>query len=74
MFSERLKSVRKQRGFTAQEMADHLLIGLRGYRHYESGAREPSFELLIRIADKLDISTDYLLGRDDFLARSAGER
>jgi transcriptional regulator with XRE-family HTH domain len=29
----------------------------------ESGARKPSFENLRRVADKLDVSVDYLMGR-----------
>ena len=71
MFAERLNQVRKERGFTAQKMADELGIGLRSYRAYESGDREPQFSNLIRIADTLDVSTDYLLCRDEFLSRHA---
>lgn len=67
MFHERLNKVRKSQNITAQQMADHLCIGLRSYRNYESGDRYPSFEVLVKIADKLDVSIDYLLCRDDFL-------
>ncbi len=67
MFSQRLNTIRKAKGITAQQMADHLCMGLRAYRNYESGDRFPSPEALIKIADKLDVSIDYLLGRDDFL-------
>ena len=70
-FGERLNRVRKERGYTAQKMADMLCIGLRSYRAYESGDREPQFENLVKIADYLDVSTDYLLCRDDFLSRHA---
>lgn len=70
-FGERLNQTRKERGKTAQGMADMLGIGLRSYRAYESGNREPQFENLIRIADFLDVSTDYLLCRDKFLAKHA---
>ena len=37
----------------------------------ESGDREPCFETLIKIADFLDVSTDYLLCRDEFLSKNA---
>lgn len=70
-FSERLNYTRKEHGYTAQNMADMLGIGLRSYRAYESGDREPYFETLVRIADFLDVSTDYLLCRDEFLAKHA---
>ena len=67
MFHKRLNFVRKSRGITAQQMADYLCMGLRAYRNYESGDRFPSADTLVKIADKLDISIDYLLGRDDSL-------
>ncbi len=72
MFGERLNSTRKSKGFTAQQMADILHVGIRTYRNYESEHSYPDFEKLILIADTLDVSTDYLLCRDDFLARRAG--
>ena len=70
-FGHRLNQVREERGQTAQNMADMLGIGLRSYRAYESGDREPYFENLVKIADFLDVSTDYLLGRDEFLSKHA---
>jgi len=67
MFGKRLNEVRKARGFTAQQMADALHMSLRAYRNYESDDRFPSAEALVIIANTLDVSIDYLLGRDDFL-------
>lgn len=70
-FGKRLNQTRKSCGYTAQNMADMLGIGIRSYRAYESDDREPYFENLIKIADYLDVSTDYLLCRDQFLAKHA---
>lgn len=67
MFPERLNLARKSRGITAQQMANYLCMGIRSYRNYESGDRFPSPDTLVKIADKLDVSIDYLLGRDVFL-------
>ena len=64
MFSSRLNSTRKNKGFTAQQMADSVGVNLHSYRKYESGHRQPSFEILVKLADKLNVSTDYLLCRD----------
>ncbi len=72
MFSDRLNAVRKDRGYTAQQMADILHTGIRNYRKYESGDAKPTLEALVTIADTLDVSTDFLLCRDEFLARHAG--
>ncbi len=71
MFAQRLNQIRKERGITAQAMANSLQTGLRNYRKYESGDAKPTLDGLVQIADILDVSTDYLLCRDDFLARHA---
>ena len=67
MFSKRLNQTRKSKGFTAQQMADKLELALRSYQFYEGGKRSPSLETLVKIADILDVSVDYLLCRDDFI-------
>ena len=67
MFNTRLNQIRKSKGITAQQMADLLYINTRSSRAYESAARMPNLNMLVRIADILDVSIDYLLGRDDFL-------
>lgn len=73
MFPKRLNKTRKAKGYTAQKMADLLCMGIRSYRNYESGHSSPNIYALAKIADILDVSTDYLLCRDDFLAKHAGE-
>lgn len=67
MFHKRLNSIRKAKGFTALEMANLLNLELRSYRMYESADRMPSLDTVVRIADILDVSLDYLLCRDEFL-------
>ncbi len=67
MFNKRLREMRMKRGFTQQRLADAVNIALRSYQCYETGTRTPCYDLLIHIADTLDVSLDYLLGRDDFM-------
>jgi len=67
MFNTRLNQTRKEQGITAQQMADRLCINIRSYRAYESADRSPNIEILVKIADILNVSTDYLLCRDDFI-------
>lgn len=67
MFGKRLRKTRMEKGYTQQKMADFLNVGLRSYQKYEECSREPSFNLLVQIADIFDVSTDYLLCRDDYL-------
>ena len=68
VFHEKLNHERKLRGISARQMADHLGIELRSYRNYESGDREPSLDILVKIADMLNISLDELLCRDGFVS------
>ena len=72
MFPQRLKEARKLRGYTAQHMADALQTGIRNYRKYESGDANPTLDGLCMLADVLNVSTDFLLGREDY-AESSGE-
>lgn len=64
-FAERLQIARLQRKLTQKEVAAHLNMTERSYQHYEGGTRRPNFEVLVSLADFLNVSTDYLLGRVD---------
>lgn len=67
IFGKRLREMRIARGMTQQFLADAIHVELRSYQCYEQGTRQPSLKLIVALADILDISTDYLLGRDEFL-------
>lgn len=71
MFKDRLRSARIYRGFTLQALADAIGITLITIQKYEAGVREPNLQTLRQLADTLNVSTDFLLGRDEFL-RSLG--
>lgn len=73
MFGKRLRLSRMKSGYTQQKMADMLNISLNTYQKYEQGERNPSFDSLVKIADILYVSLDFLLCRDDFI-RSRGGR
>ena len=74
MFGSRLRSARMEKKITQQVMADMLCLSLNGYQKYEQNERFPSPDCLVQIGDILDVSIDFLLGRDDFLAKHAGGR
>lgn len=62
MFSKLLNQTRKKRGFSAQQMANKLNIGIRNYRKYESGDTKPTLTGAYEIAKILNVPLDYLLG------------
>ena len=64
MFCKKLRETRMIRNLTQQRLADAVGISLRSYQKYEQGVREPSLDMLVKLADVLEVSTDYLLCRD----------
>ena len=65
-FAKRLKRERNFSGLTQKQMAELLNIPLRRYEAYEALGthnRTPDIELIAKMAEVLDISTDVLLGR-----------
>ena len=59
----KLKELRKQRKLNQQAVADVLNCSQAVYSRYENGDREPSLEVLIRLADFYKVSLDELVGR-----------
>lgn len=64
-FTERLKAVREEKGLSQTELAAKTGLQPSAVSHFESGRRSPSFDNLRRLADALNVTIDYLLGRSD---------
>ncbi len=62
-FCENLKQARIKKCLTQKQLADKLGINKQAICNYEKGRRYPEFDLLCSIADILETSVDYLLGR-----------
>lgn len=60
----RFKEIREQSGLTQKECADNFDVTLRAWQSYEQGISEPKYDLLCKIADYFNVTTDYLLGRN----------
>ena len=65
VFSERIKSLRAERGLSQKEIANSIGISESAYQRYEQPTREPTLGKIIKIADYYDVSTDFLLGLSD---------
>ncbi len=65
MLTDRLETLRIDRGMTKKEVAEHLKIDQSTYGKYELGKREPDADTLAKLADLFDTTTDYLLGRSN---------
>ncbi|MDR0424730.1 MAG: helix-turn-helix transcriptional regulator [Clostridiales Family XIII bacterium] len=65
MFSQRLKALRKKRGFTQEALANAIGVERSSVGKYESRSVIPSSVVLINIARCLGTTIDYLLGNTD---------
>lgn len=59
-----LKTLREESGESMSEAADALNIAKSTYASYEYGKREPNIEMLTKIANHYNVTTDRLLGRE----------
>ena len=65
VFPQRLKIARDMRGLDQSALAEKSGLPPSSISHFETGSRKPSFENLRRLANALEVTTDYLLGRVD---------
>lgn len=64
-FAERLKTLRQQVQLTQAQIAEKLDISQQAYASWERGAKKPTQENLVKIAQILNVSIDYLVGNSD---------
>ena len=63
IYAERIKSLRKERGLSQDQLAAMLGVSRSAVGMYETGKREPDFEICEAIADIFNVDMDYLIGR-----------
>ena len=68
-FGQHLKELRKAKGVTQKQLAIDIGASERGIQQYELGERKPTYDMLIALADYVNVSLDYLVGRSDDPAR-----
>jgi len=64
-FCDRLRAAREMRELSQLELAERAQLQQAAVSHYESGTRRPSLRNLRRLAEALEVTTDYLVGRSD---------
>lgn len=62
---ERLRELREKRNITQVRLSTELEVSQETISAYENGKAEPKLDKLIKIANFLNTSTDYLLERID---------
>ena len=69
-FKERLRYLRKLKGVSQQQVANHLDYGYSAISNYEGGRCEPSIQDLIKLANFFEVSVDYLIGNSDVMEKA----
>lgn len=64
-FGKRVKGLRQRAGLTQQQLAERILVSKAAISNYELYERNPSPEILIKLARVFHVSTDYLLGIEE---------
>ena len=65
MFRINLKILREKAGLSQAKFAKEIGIAQSTVGGWESGAREPNFDMILKLANFFNVSTDYLIGNSD---------
>ena len=67
-FSERFRLLKDKSEMTLKELSNALDISVPNLSYYMKG-REPSYDILISIADYFDVTIDWLVGRETDMSK-----
>ncbi len=70
IFADRFKSRRLEIGLNQREISEKLNIQRSTITNYEKGNITPTADKLPEIANLLNVSVDYLLGRSDYMNKA----
>lgn len=68
-YSKRIRELRKNKSLSQEQLADKLGITKQAVSQMERGTRKPSMTMLEALCDFFNVSTDYLLGKEDVTIR-----
>ena len=73
-FNEKLQQLRKEKGFTQEELAEALFVSRTAVSKWESGRGYPNIESLKAIAKLFSVTVDELLSSDEVLTIAEEEQ
>ena len=65
MLYKRIRDLREDKDLTQKQMAEILNCSQQVYSNYELGQRDIPTEILVRLAEYHNVTTDYILGIKD---------
>lgn len=67
IFGEKLKSERKNKGWSQEELAEMLFVSRQSVSKWETGQNYPSIDIIIKVSDLFGLTIDELLRSDEEL-------
>jgi transcriptional regulator with XRE-family HTH domain len=64
LLGERIKQLRKEAGWSQGELAEKVGTDARQISRYENGRITPSLDVIVRVAEVLNVSVDHLVFED----------
>ena len=71
MLADKIRSLRKAKGFSQEQMARKLHITQGAISQWENGITVPAADQLVTLAEVFEITVDELLGRDPDIKKEA---
>ncbi|CAI6082832.1 helix-turn-helix domain-containing protein [Cohnella sp. JJ-181] len=69
VFGEKLKTERKRKGWSQEELAEKLYVSRQSVSKWENGQNYPGIEIIIKVSDLFEVTIDELLRSDEELTR-----
>ncbi len=60
-FKDRIKQARVKKGFSQSQLAKAIGVHVTNISRYERGENRPASDVLARLANELDVTSDYLM-------------
>ena len=74
MIGKRVKELRIKLGLSQQELGNAIGVTKVSVCGYENGSRIPNLDNLVKLAHKLETTTDFLLGREIVINNDENKR
>jgi len=62
-FGVNMAKLRREKGLSQRQAAAELGVSQALLSHYETNAREPKLDFVIKVCDYYSVTTDFILGR-----------
>lgn len=66
ILAKNLKQIRLEKHLSQNDVSNALNIAVSTYANWEQGRRDPSLVDLVKLSSYLEVSTDFLLGKEDY--------